>query len=227
MTSIRLGPIHPAFRRALVQDLLLGAGALSSLVYVAADILCGLRYPGYSFTNQVISELSAIGAPTAALWGSLLRWYALLFVGFTIGTFQVAGNNPSLRRTGWLMLAFVLSGPLWAFVPMHQRGAEFTWTDAGHIAMGGVTVLLLTITVGVGRGALGPRFRRYSLATMGVVFVTGAATFAYVGPMIRQQPTPGAGLVERVSLYAWLLWVTVLAVSLWRRVGRSGQRLPA
>jgi hypothetical protein len=38
---------------------------------------------------------------------------------------------------------------------MHQRGDVFTWTDAGHIALGGVMVLLLTAVIAAGAGALG------------------------------------------------------------------------
>jgi len=213
MTAMPFGQTHGGF----VQQLLLAAGVLSSLVYVAADLLCGVRYVGYSFTDQVISELSAVGAPTAPLWGSMLGAYAVLFAAFTIGVLRAAGDSRRLRLTGWLLLTFVLSGPLWSFVPMHQRGAEFTWTDVGHIVLGGGTVLLLTAVVGVGGGTLGRRFRRYSLITMATVFVTGAATFGYVGRMIGQQSTPGAGVVERISLYAFLLWIGILAVSLRQR----------
>jgi hypothetical protein len=72
-------------RHRIIQGLLLLAGVLSSIVYVTADLLCGLRYPGYSFTDQVISELSAIGAPTTALWAKLLQTFAVLFAAFTIG----------------------------------------------------------------------------------------------------------------------------------------------
>ena len=217
MIAMPFGRTHEQARRGFVQELLLAAGMLSSMVYVAADLVCGFRYVGYSFTDQVISELSAIGAPTAPLWGRMLGVYAVLFAAFTIGVLRAAGDNRRLRRTGWLLLTFVLSGPLWSFVPMHQRGAEFTWTDVGHIALGAGTVLLMTAVVGMGAGALGRRFRRYSLITMATAFVTGAATFGYVGRMIAQQSTPGAGVVERLSLYAFLLWIGILAVSLWRR----------
>lgn len=113
-----------------------------------------------------------------------------------------------------LRAAFVVSGPLWALVPMHMRGDEFTWQDMGHIGLGAATVLLMTAVIGTGAGALDRRFRRLSLAIMAIVFVASAATFACVAPMIHQLPTPGAGLVERVSLYAWLLWIGVLAVTL-------------
>jgi hypothetical protein len=201
----------------IAQQILLPAGVLSSVVYVTADILCGLRYPGYSFTNQVISELSAIGAPTTALWVTLLQLFAVLFAAFTVGVVLEARRNRRLRLTGWLLVVFVLSGPLWSFVPMHQRGDVFTWTDVGHIGLGGVMVLLITTVIAVGAGALGRRFRVFSQVLVVVAFISGAGTFAYVPRMINQLPTPWVGTVERIHLYAFFLWVAVLAVALIRR----------
>ena len=45
---------------------LLLCGVLSPLLYAAADVLAGLRWDGYSFRDQTISELGAIGAPSRA-----------------------------------------------------------------------------------------------------------------------------------------------------------------
>ena len=45
---------------------LLVCGIASAALYPLADILAGLRYPGYSFADQAVSELFAIGAPTSA-----------------------------------------------------------------------------------------------------------------------------------------------------------------
>jgi len=55
---------QPAGSRSIVRQLLLGCGALSSLLYVATDVLGGTRYEGYSFSSQAVSELMAIGAPS-------------------------------------------------------------------------------------------------------------------------------------------------------------------
>ena len=208
-------------KRRILRDLLLLAGVMSSVVYITADILCGLRYPGYSFTDQVISELSAIGAPTTALWVRLLQIFAVLFAAFTIGVVRESSGNRRLRLTGWLLVGFVLSGPLWSFVPMHQRGDVFTWTDLGHIALGGVMVLLITAVITVGAGALGRRFRVFSRVLVTVAVISGVGTFAYVPRMINQLPTPWVGTVERIHLYAFFLWVAVLAVALLRRHGRD------
>jgi hypothetical protein len=205
----------------IIRDLLLLTGVLSSMVYVTADIVCGARYPGYSFADQVISELSAIGAPTTALWVRLLQVYAVLFAAFTIGLVLEGRGNRRLRLTSWLLVAFVLSGPLWSFFPMHQRGDVFTWTDAGHIALGGVMVLLLSAVIAVGAGALGHRFRAFSRILVTVAFIAGAGTFVYVPRMVDQLPTPGVGIVERIFLYTFLLWIGVLGVALLRQHGRD------
>jgi hypothetical protein len=204
-------------RSTVIRDFLLLTGVLSSAVYVMADVLCGLRYPDYSFADQVISELSAIGAPTAALWSRLLQAFAALFAAFTIGVLREGRSNRRLRLTGWLLTLFVLSGPLWAFFPMHQRGDVFTWTDIGHIVLGGATVVLMTAVMAVGAGALEGWFRPFSQILLAVAVVSGIATFAYVPRMINQLPTPGVGTIERISLYTFFLWTGVLGIALLRR----------
>jgi hypothetical protein len=224
MTAIGMARQAGSRRSRIIRDLLLLAGVLSSIVYVTADVLCGLRYPGYSFADQVISELSAIGAPTTALWAKLLQIFAILFAAFTFGVVRESSGNRRLRLTGWLLVAFVLLGPLWSFVPMHQRGDVFTWTDVGHIALGGFMVLLITTVIAVGAGALGRRFRVFSQVLVVVAFISGAGTFAYVPRMINQLPTPWVGTVERIHLYAFFLWVAVLAVALIRRSPAFRQR---
>lgn len=211
----------------ILRDLLLAAGVLSSAVYVAADIICGLRYPGYSFTNQVISELSAIGAPTTALWVKLLQVFAVLFAAFTIGVLLESRGNRHLGLTGWLLAVFVLSGPLWSLVPMHQRGDVFGWTDIGHIALGGVMVLLVTAVIAAGSGALGHRFRVFSRIFVVIAFTSGVGTFAYMPRMLDQLPTPWVGVVERIHLYGFWLWIGVLAVALRRRRGRNATTMRA
>jgi hypothetical protein len=51
----------------MARKLLLICGIVSSGLYVAADILAAMRHEGYSYADQTISELSAIGAPTRPL----------------------------------------------------------------------------------------------------------------------------------------------------------------
>jgi hypothetical protein len=202
----------------IVRSLLLLAGVLAPLVYIAADIVCGLRYPGYSFADQVISELSAIGAPTADLWATILPAFAVLFAAFTAGVVLEGKGNRRLSLAGSLLAAFVLSGPLWSFVPMHQRGDVFMWTDVGHIALGGITMLLVSAVIAAGAGALGRSFWVFSRICFAVAIIFGVGTFAYVPRMINQLPTPWVGTVERLHLYTFWLWISVFALGLLQRL---------
>jgi hypothetical protein len=55
----------------MVRRILLLCGVLSPLLYALADALAGMRWEGYSFRDQTISELGAIGAPSRPLFSSL------------------------------------------------------------------------------------------------------------------------------------------------------------
>ncbi len=192
------------------------AGVLSSLVYVVVDLLSAARYPGYSLMNQAISELSAIGAPEAStrLWTLLGPTYGVLFAAFALGVLVIGWGSRWLKVSAWLMIAFVAWGVMWPFFPMHERGAERNLSDLGHLVLGGGSLALITAFIGFGAFALGDRFRAYSLTTAAMVFAAGAVTFMYVGAIDANTPTPWLGVVERVMIYGYLLWIAVLAIAL-------------
>ena len=210
--------------RGILQKVLLAAGVLSSAVYVAADQVCALRFPGYSIRDQVISEFSAQGAATAPLWSAFMMFFGVLFLLFVAGVLLASTGNRTLRLDAYVLLGFAVVVPvLWSLVPMHPRGQPGNWQDVGHVIMGAVSVLWITAFIMIGAFALGPAFRRYSLASAVVVLLSGAATFVYVPLVIANQPTPWLGIIERITLYGYLLWVAVLAVALLRRAGAPGQ----
>ena len=103
------------YRSGTVQKALLFCGILSSLWYVAINIIVPTYYPGYSSMSLTVSELSAIGAPTRYLWVVLCIPFTLLEIAFACGTFLSAGRNRPLRIVGditdhirayWCLLAF-------------------------------------------------------------------------------------------------------------------------
>ncbi|HEX8946350.1 MAG TPA: serine hydrolase [Gemmatimonadaceae bacterium] len=225
MTSIGIRHEHgqttaqPRRSTSALPQALLVAGVLSSLLYVATDLAAAMRYQGYSIVDQAISELSAIGAPTSRLWAAMSPIYGILILAFGVGVFRAARDNRALRVTGALLVAFAVSGVLWLFFPMHQRGTEITWQDAGHLVLSAATVFLILCYIGFGAFALGRRFRVYSLATMLALLVTFAIGFSWAGRVAAGEPTPWFGAVERITVYGYLLWVAVLAVALLRRDG--------
>lgn len=143
-------------------------------------------------------------------------FYGILIVAFTIGVIRGAGSNRALRTTGWFILAFVGTGLLWPFFPMHQRGGEFTWQDLGHIIVSALSVVLILSFIGNGARAFGRRFRLYSIASFITFSITAGLTFAWSPRIAAGEPTPWIGFVERVMIYDYLLWIAVLAVTLFR-----------
>lgn len=214
----RRGHVRP------IDQLLLEAGVLASVVYLAADVTASLRYPGYQVAHQAISELSATGAPTAGLWGVFMAFFAVFMLAFAIGVVRTSSGAPGLRTTGVMLLAFTLSGAAWSLFPMHQRGAAMTWQDQGHILMGLYSVLMLSAIMGVGAFTLGARFQLFSVVAALVVLLTGAWSFAFAERLAAANPTPWLGLIERASVHGFMAWNAVFALALAGRNRRLARR---
>jgi hypothetical protein len=201
----------------MVRKGLLICGMLSSLLYVGMNVFVAMQWETYSSVSQTVSELSAIGAPTRPLWVLLGIAYMSLVSAFGWGVWRSAGRNRPLRLVGGLMVAYGVIGLFWP--PMHLRGDEPTLTDTMHIVFTMVTVVLMLLAIGFGAAAFGNRFRLYSIATIAIT-VTFGTLAGLNGPRIAANlPTPWVGVWERISIAAFLLWVVVLAIVIFRLEG--------
>lgn len=221
---------HPARTSPQIQvsldTALLVCGILSSVLY--GTMLVAIRYEGYSAISQTPSELTAIGAPTRALWSVLGPLYDLLVAAFAVGVWRAAAGQRPLRIVAGLLLALASLVFAWPFGAMHQRevlaAGGGTLSDIVHVAIGMVTMALILASIGFGAGAFGRRFRVYSIASLVAVVVFGILTGLESPRLAAGQPTPWIGLWERISIAAFLLWVIVLAVGLLRAEGGGTAR---
>ena len=192
-------------------------------------MIWGIRYEGYSLISQVPSELTAIGAPTERLWALLGPIYTLLLTAFGWGVWQSAGGSRAVRVVGGLLLAFGSLGLLWPFAQMHQRdvlaAGGGTFADTLHVALGGVSVILMFLAIGFGAAAFGKRFRVYSIVSVVVLLAFGALTFLEAPRVGTSLPTPWIGLWERINISVFLLWVAMLTIVLLRAPRRPSQSL--
>jgi hypothetical protein len=194
---------------------LLICGVLSSLLYVGADVLAAVRYGNYhSFTSQAISELTAVGAPTKPLVSPLFIAYDVLLMAFGVAVWRSPGRKRALQLVGGLLIGIALVSLAWP--PMQLRGTGDVSGDVPHIAFAGLIVLLILSAVGIGVSLFGKRFRLYSFATLLTLLVSGALTGLAGSRLAAGQPTPWLGIVERINVGVYLLWVVVLAVTLLR-----------
>jgi hypothetical protein len=215
----------------LVQALL-ACGVLYALTYVIFnDVIAATSYHGYSRMSQAVSELSASGAPTRTFLVAMLPIGTALLIAFGIGGWKSAHGKRALRVTGGLLIALGVTGLLWLPFPMTSRQEMINGTmpanDVGHIVLSALTVLLIVSQIGFGAAAFGWRFRVYSIFTAAVVLVFGALTGLESPKVPAGDPTPWLGFYERISLYAWLLWIAVLAIMLLRAQDRTERPTPA
>lgn len=203
----------------MFRKLLLVCGALGSVLYVGIDVLAAIRYPAYhSFTDGMISELMATGAPTERLVDPLFLLYGALMLAFGIGVWRSGASN-RVRTTGALLFAYAAIGLLGPTVfEMNVRGSGGdTIHDVLHIALTAVLVAFIFAIVAVG-AALGSRsFRVYSFATITAMVIFGILTMLTTRGAGAGGPTPWLGLMERINIGAFLLWVVALAILLWRK----------
>lgn len=208
-------------RGGVVQALLL-CGAAAFVLYVALDAVSALRYDGYSYRSQTISELSAIGAPTRGLWVVFGAVYGLLTLAFALGTWLAAGTSLRLRLMGALLFMWsALALCAWPFAPMHQReilaagGSDVR--DTMHLVLASVDSVLSMAVVVLGAGLFGRRFRWYSLATLALMLVFGMVTGMQAPDVQDNGSTPWLGIAERITVFGSMLWMAVLALGLVRR----------
>lgn len=212
-------PLLPNRHETLRQAALV-CGILSSLLYVAINIIVPLQWEGYNSASQIVSEFSAIDAPTRTLWIVLSAPYTLLMLAFAWGVWKSAGSNRLLRIAGGLLIAYAALGFVWPFAPMHLRGTLAagggTFSDTLHIALGAVTEIIYLLALGFSAAAFGKGFRLYSITTFALLLAFGVLTFLDAPGVAKNLPTPLIGIWERINIGLFLLWVVVLAIEILR-----------
>lgn len=207
----------------MLRRFLLACGILSSLLYVATVVAAGLRWEDYSAASQTVSELFAIGAPTSGFVVPLFVLYALLVYAFGAGVWLSAGRSRALRAAAALIIGKEVLGLIVTlFFPMHLRGPGSTLTDQMHAILTLIGVVCMLAAIGFAAAAFGRRFRVYSVATIVLLVAFGIVAGLYGARLEANLPTPWMGVAERVNIFAYMLWVVMLAGALLRH--RPAQR---
>jgi Protein of unknown function (DUF998) len=206
--------------RTILQKVLLGCGIAYGVLYIIAnDVIAATLYDGYSRISQAVSELSATGAPTKTFLTVVGPFFSLLLIGFGVGIWRSAGRKRSLKIAGVLVIAHGAMSVLWMFAPMSQReviaAGEATSADTMHLVLSAATGLLVNAYVAATAVGFRWAFRLYSAITIAIALLFGLLS-AQVDKIQAGDPTPYMGLLERIGIGAWLLWMAALATVLVR-----------
>jgi hypothetical protein len=206
--------------RISARQALLACGIVYALLYpIVNDVIAATLYDGYSRMSQAVSELSATGAPTHAFLTAVGPVFSLLLIGFGLGIWRSAHGKRSLRIAGALVIAHGAMSFLWVLGPMSQRdviaAGGATSADTLHLVLSAATGLFVAAYVATTAVGFGWAFRLYSAVTIATAFVFGLLS-AQVDELAAGAPTPYMGLLERIGIGAWLVWMAVVATVLWR-----------
>jgi hypothetical protein len=204
-----------------MRQALLACGIFYAVLYpVVNDAIAATLYDGYSRMSQAVSELSAAGAPTRPFLMAVSPIFVLLQIGFGVGMWQSAYGKRPVRVAGALMVGHGAMSLLWVFAPMSQReviaAGGATSADTMHLILAAGTGLFVAAYVAIFAIGFGWIFRAYSALTLVTALVFGRLS-AQVGHIEAGDPTPYMGLLERIGMGAWLLWMAVVSVVLLRR----------
>lgn len=223
MTSLRMHRDDHTAPRArtshTVRKALLATGVVSSVLYVLLDLFAGLRYEGYSFYSQTISELGAIGAPQQPWLAPLFLTYTALMLVFGIAVLiEGMRDGHRLEFVGALLLLYMLVGSGTAFFPVHVRGSALFADELPHIVSGLAAIAVMLAAMSIGSITLGTGFRNFTWAMMATLVIFSVLTVPFGFKLAAGEPTPGMGLTERVAYYAMLAWIAGLSVVLQHRI---------
>jgi hypothetical protein len=194
---------------------LLACGIVGAAIYPLSDIVASIRYPGFSYRDQAVSELFAIGAPTSSLVVTLFSVSSALLLLFAVGMWQSANGRRLVRVMAAMMALNTIDAlVLWNFFPMHMRGSQPSFTDLMHGLLAIDPFLLAAVVLGA--VVIKGWFRVYTIVTIVFTSVLAIIGMSYVSAVIASQPTPWMGAAERASQYATNLWYAALAVTLLR-----------
>jgi len=201
----------------MLKRILLGCGIVSSVLYIATDVLATLRYEGYSYTDQWVSELVANGSPVRPLTIALFTPYNLLAAAFGAGVWLVAGRKRAGRVTAAMLAGYAVVGVVTpSFFAAGLRGAEATLRTDMHGPMTGVQSLFLLVGMGFAAALFGRHFRWYTIGTIVALLVFGGIVGIYMPRVIANEPTPWLGVLQRINIYGTMLWLVTLAIGLLR-----------
>lgn len=197
------------------KKILFYGGIFSPLIFLLNDIIGSIITPDYNLIIHAISELTQAGSQNTYLLGSILLFIsALMGIIFGIGIISYYHYKQSkLLFIGGLLLMILgifnsLTGTIF---PMDPINGVTTLAGTMHGILVGLSVVItifvmLIIGIGLYREKQWKSFRLYSIITVLVM-----AIFSILSVIVIMNKIELMGLFERIPVYAYSLWVFILA----------------
>ena len=198
------------------------------ILFATVIAVFGFVRDDYSHVKHHISQLGATGAPQAWVQNVNFVVTGLLIIAFAIGLYRAVGTGKA-GKIGSALIVLVgvgAAGPGLFPEDMIPVPPEPTFSDSMHnmfslLAFLAVIIAVIILSRSLPRDDVWQRYRPYSL-------ITGIGAFALLVLAGLSGPEEGGvsalepwtGLLQRLFVGVWLLWIEVMAIKLFRLAAR-------
>ena len=190
-------------------------GIISLLSYTAMVLFSPLAYPGYDWLSMAVSELSAVGAPSAELAARLNALFGpcaiISIIGVCVGVSEYRFGTFKLGIYSFTIMEGLCNVGHTLFPWVQDEGITY-YQNFMHMA---VTVLVVLLSL-VGLILIAVGAKKEGIGSLGVWAVICLAAML-IGPLgTAFLPKTVFGLFERFSTFSAVVFNAVLGVYLWR-----------
>ena len=193
------------------------AGLLSFLSYTAAVVFSPLKFPGYDWMKQAVSDLSADSAPSRKLWSQLSAFYSIggmvciICVAIFVSEKKLGSK---LFRVGIYLFAIMnlISDVGYKMFPLADSGKEIkSFQEVMHMVVTGfvVSLSIASLVLLIIAGMKDKKLKSIGICAMialAMMFIGAIGTGAV--------PKDYFGIVERFSVFAAVGFNAVLGLYL-------------
>ena len=198
-------------KRKLINWLCL-SGVIAAVFYLIHDIIGAANYPGYNWTSQAVSDLTATDAPSFAVARGLTTVYGILScLCCALLCVLVQKSKKKSLRLGIYLFAIMnfISAIGYALFPLSSAGYDGSAQSFIHVFILTAAVVLLSIIslVLIATGAF--KSKKKLLGSLAIF----ALVLMFVGAVgSGNVPKEIFGIFERFSTYSAVAFTAVLAL---------------
>ena len=203
------------------KTLLLWTGVAAAALYVAIVEIGAELTPGYSHVAQPVSSLYQTGAslalPIALAFVAYNILVALFGAGVAVLARDLGGRRARVGIAAGVAIVLVgLAGAIDDVFAQDPIGAAITMTGTLHIAFAAGASLLTVAAMALSAAWLLVRRELRPLAFYSVASVVLILAFGPITAAATASGSPIMGLLERVTIFTFTLWMAVTSVVLVR-----------
>lgn len=185
------------------------SGILGFIFYILHDIIGAMNYPGYKWTSQAVSDLTATDAPSFAIANGFSSVHGIMSVVCCLFVCVLVQNRHTVTRIGTALFTVmsVISAVGYTLFPLSGAGYDGSVRSFIHTYVITTAVVLLSI-VSLVLIAIGSF--KDSRKALGILAIISLALMFIGAVGSGAAPKEYFGIFERFSTYSAVVFTAVL-----------------